>query len=85
MSVNATLFGESASRIVVSVADEKREALLTAAQSAGIPAAVIGRTGGDRITVTVGGAPAIDRSIAEAEQAWSTSIEKKMHQLKAES
>jgi phosphoribosylformylglycinamidine synthase len=78
VSVNATLFGESASRIVVSVADDKREALLVAAQTAGIPAAVIGRTGGDRVTISVGGAKAIDRSVADAEQAWATAIGKKM-------
>jgi phosphoribosylformylglycinamidine synthase len=78
VAANATLFGESASRIVVSVGDDKIELLLAAARSAGIPATVIGKTGGDRIKITVGGAPAIDRSIAEAEQAWATTIDTRM-------
>ena len=49
------LFGESASRIVVSTSDEKLAAVIAAARAAGVPATVIGKTGGDRIRVTVDG------------------------------
>jgi phosphoribosylformylglycinamidine synthase len=70
----ATLFGESASRAIVSVQDEHREAVLAAAGSLGVPAAVIGRTGGSRIRIRVDGTPAIDVGVAEAEAAWSTSL-----------
>jgi phosphoribosylformylglycinamidine synthase subunit PurL len=75
---NATLFGESASRIVVSTTDEKLPALLAAAKAAGITAAVIGKTGGDRIRLSVQGALAVDRPVHDAEQAWATSIETRM-------
>src|SRR4029453_18061470 len=42
----ATLFGESASRAVVSVAAGQRSALLHMAADAGVPAKLIGKTGG---------------------------------------
>ena len=75
---NVTLFGESASRIVVSASDEKVPAVIAAAKAAGIPATVIGKTGGDRIRVTVDGQAAIDSLVTEAEHAWATAIERKM-------
>jgi phosphoribosylformylglycinamidine synthase len=76
--VNATLFGESASRILVSVTDRHRAAVLAAATAAGVPAAAIGKTGGDRIRLGVNGAPAVDTTVTAAEHAWATAIEKKM-------
>ena len=56
----ATLFGESASRVLVSVASDRVAAVLDAARAAGVPAARIGRTGGRMIRVTVDGQVAID-------------------------
>jgi len=70
----ATLFGESASRAIVSVDPQRRERLLELARQSGVPAAVIGRTGGSRITVAVAGRVAIDCSLAEAEHTWSTAL-----------
>ncbi len=49
----ATLFGESASRVVVSVADGSVAAVLNQAARAGVPARVIGRTGGAEIRIDV--------------------------------
>jgi phosphoribosylformylglycinamidine synthase len=77
-AINATLFGESASRIVVSVASRHLDAVVTAANTAGIPAREIGRVGGDRIRISVGGHQAIDTPVAAAEMAWATAIENKM-------
>jgi phosphoribosylformylglycinamidine synthase len=74
----ATLFGESASRVVVSVAEGRLEALLDAARAFGVTARVIGRTGGNRITIAVDGEPVIDVPVAEAELAWATTIENRM-------
>jgi phosphoribosylformylglycinamidine synthase len=76
--VNATLFGESASRIIVSASEEKVAAVIAAAKAAGIPATVIGKTGGDRIRMTVEGQAAIDSLVTDAEHAWATAIERKM-------
>jgi phosphoribosylformylglycinamidine synthase len=72
----AALFGESASRAVVSVAPANRDALLDAAAAAGVPAAVIGQTGGSRLRMRVDGGGAVDVGLAEAEQLWATTIER---------
>jgi len=76
--VNATLFGESASRIVVSTREETLPALMAAALAAGVPAVVMGKTGGDRVRLLVDGRLVVDRPVRDAEQAWATSIEKRM-------
>jgi phosphoribosylformylglycinamidine synthase subunit PurL len=76
--VNATLFGESASRIVVSTREETLPALMAAAQAAGVPAVVMGKTGGDRVRLLVDGRLVVDRPVRDTEQAWAASIEKRM-------
>jgi phosphoribosylformylglycinamidine synthase len=76
-----TLFGESASRVVVSVRPADRAALMQLAAEAGVPAHVIGQTGGTELRMRVGGAPAVDCSVAEAERVWGGAIER--HFLRA--
>jgi phosphoribosylformylglycinamidine synthase subunit PurL len=76
--VNATLFGESASRIVVSVRPEHLDGLRALAGELGVPLHVVGTTGGDRITIKVDGLTAIDVPARDAEARWSTAIEKVM-------
>jgi phosphoribosylformylglycinamidine synthase len=76
--MHATLFGESASRIVVSAAPEARARVLAAATAAGVPATVIGEAGGSRIRIAVGGTDAVDCAVAVAESAWATAIEQTM-------
>jgi phosphoribosylformylglycinamidine synthase len=70
----ATLFGESASRVVVSVAPDQTEAVLDAARRAGVPAARIGSTGGAAIRIAVDHVVAIDCAVSEAEARWSSSL-----------
>jgi phosphoribosylformylglycinamidine synthase len=70
----ATLFGESASRVLLGAAPEHVAALLDAAAAAGVPALRIGRTGGSKIRIDVDGAAAIDVPVLEAETAWSTAL-----------
>jgi phosphoribosylformylglycinamidine synthase len=76
--VNATLFGESASCVVVSAGTGQRDAVFAAAAAAGVPARAIGLTGGERIRIAVDGHLAIDRSVGEAESAWATAIARLM-------
>ena len=83
-AVNATLFGESASRIVLSAASSHLDTVMTAAAAAGVTAREIGRVGGDRIRISVNGQLAIDAAVATAETAWATAIENKMHRQKAD-
>ena len=73
-AVAATLFGESASRVVVSVADDSLADVLNQAAGAGVPARVIGRTGGAEIRIDVSGVPAVRMTVADAEAVWATAI-----------
>jgi phosphoribosylformylglycinamidine synthase len=74
-SDTASLFGESASRVVVSTSAEQEPALLALAQAAGVSAARLGVVGGDRVRVSIGGRMVLDESLADAERIWSTAIE----------
>ena len=75
VSTAAALFGESASRIVISAVPEDVTRILERAAAARVPARVIGQTGGNRLRMAAGGEVAIDLSVDEAERAWSTAIE----------
>ncbi len=68
--VDALLFGESAGRIVVTCERFDQEELLAAARRAAVPAAVVGRVGGRRLTM----APWIDLSLEEVAGAWRTGL-----------
>ena len=70
----AALFGESASRVVVSASPERATDVVARAAKAGVPARVIGRTGEGPLRIDVAGQRAIDVPIAEAARAWSTAI-----------
>jgi phosphoribosylformylglycinamidine synthase II len=78
LSINATLFGESASRIVVSCASRHLDAVMSAAKDADVTAREIGRVGGETIRLSVNGQVAIECNVPEAEHAWATAIETKM-------
>ena len=74
----ATLFGESASRVVVSLSSDKLERLREMAREAEIPAHVIGTVGGERITLKIDGKIVIDVAAKDAESRWATAIENVM-------
>jgi phosphoribosylformylglycinamidine synthase len=71
----AALYGESASRVVLSAAADAVTGILERAAASGVPARVIGQTGGNRLRIAVDGQMAIDMAIDEAEQLWSSAIE----------
>ena len=71
----AALFSESASRVVVSVAPEHVAKVLERAAAANVAVRMIGRVGGARIRIAVGGTDTIDLSVDEAERVWSGAIE----------
>jgi phosphoribosylformylglycinamidine synthase len=79
----ATLFGESASRVVVSVEPSKLGALLGLAAAAGVPAATIGRVSRDRIRVSIEGRLVIDEPVAVAEHIWAGAIESRFERRRA--
>jgi phosphoribosylformylglycinamidine synthase len=67
---HAELFSESPSRVVVNATPEAAEAILTRAKSAGVPASVIGTSGGDRMAVK----GLFDHNIGDAVDSWRTSF-----------
>ncbi len=72
----AALFGESASRVIVSTTSGDVAKVLEQATMGGVPARVIGRTGGNLLRIAVGGRTVIDMPVTDAERAWSTAIER---------
>jgi len=63
---HAWLFAESASRVVVCVADANVDEVLEAARAADVPAVVLGRATGTRLTVGA----LVDVALADAVAAW---------------
>jgi phosphoribosylformylglycinamidine synthase len=76
VNVAAALFGESASRVVVTAGPGDFTTILERAAAAKVPARVIGETGGNRLRMAVGGAVVIDQPVDAAERAWSSAIDR---------
>ena len=74
---DALLFGESQSRIVVTVAETDLPKLEHQCEGQGVPMAVIGRVEGQRLTVRVEGdnRPLIDLPVQGIRKAWQGAIE----------
>ncbi|HTO71975.1 MAG TPA: phosphoribosylformylglycinamidine synthase subunit PurL [Myxococcota bacterium] len=67
---DVALFAESCARAVASCAPERTAELLGLAGEHGVPAARIGRTGGERIRIQ----PRVDVALAEAHDLWSRTL-----------
>ncbi len=74
LRLDALLFGEAQSRIVVSVQVSKMKKLLEMAKKRKVPATVIGRTGGKNIQVTWCGKKLISLPVRQAFKAWKDAI-----------
>jgi len=70
--LDRALFGESASRVIVQVAEGAEGALLGLAQAHGVPVQELGRTGGDRFVV----AELVDQPLSELIELWTTGLVK---------
>jgi len=70
----AALFGESASRVIVSVDRSRTAELETLATEADVPVAVIGRVGGNRLRVAIAGRQVLDEAVADLERIWANAI-----------
>ena len=79
----AALFGESASRVIVSVAPASVADLLARASVHGVPAAQIGSVGGNRIRISVGGRATLDEPLADAETIWSNALDQYFERSRA--
>jgi phosphoribosylformylglycinamidine synthase subunit PurL len=82
-ALHAALFGESMPQVLVSVDPAQADVVVERARAAGVPARVIGRTGGTDVIIRVAGQTALTVGVAEAEHEWSTSIERALARREA--
>jgi phosphoribosylformylglycinamidine (FGAM) synthase-like enzyme len=74
---HAYLFGEDASRVVVSFPPAFQEEVSSRCQAAGVPCSVVGVVGGERLTVS----GLFDLALSELSRAWRSGIPALMKQL----
>jgi len=74
LPAEAWLFSESQSRVVLSVAEDRVEALRELAAKHQVPLTVLGKVGGERLAVRRNGATVADLAVDEMEQAYRSSI-----------
>ncbi len=81
---DAVLFGESQSRVVLSVKPANRQTVLDRARELEVPADVIGIVAGDRLQVSLkderASMGAIDLPVADLHERWACSIERTLNQ-----
>ena len=70
------LFGEAPSRVLVSVTDSDFGVVRARAAAAGVPIAAQGRSGGDRIRISIAGRLLLDMSVVDAEVEWRQGLER---------
>lgn len=78
---DSLLFGESQSRVVLSVVPVQAEQVLKIAREMGVPAVTLGQVGGSRLVIEVGEdrrdvACRIDAEVAYLKDAWTGSLER---------
>ncbi len=74
MRVDALLFGESQSRIIITVSQERVKELEGVAKSSATPFTVIGKVGGGRLVIRHKSAVVIDMSVDAMADAWRKAI-----------
>ena len=80
LRLEARLFGESASRIVLSARPEEAEHIRDLASQEGVPAFVLGKVGGDGLTIAAAGEEALSLPVSEMEGIWRGAIRALMGQ-----
>ncbi len=84
LRVDALLFGESPSRVVLSVLPDYADRVLALATERDVPAAVIGEVGGEHLVIEVAGHSStsgcqINTAVSQLFERWNTSLERKLH------
>ncbi len=70
------LFGEDASRVILSCDPIQLPRIKEVAEEFGVFADVLGETGSDRVEISVGGQPVISASVAELREAYEGALER---------
>jgi len=68
--LDALLFGEAPTRVIVSVSPEDRDRMETLLRGAGVPLQMLGKVGGARLTIAAGGAAVVDLDVNDLRRAW---------------
>jgi len=76
---DALLFGESQSRIIVSIRPDRLSGLQRITYSLQVPTTVIGQVGGERLTIALKGQKVIDIPIQDLKQVWRGAIRDQMN------
>ena len=72
---DAFLFGESQSRILISFSAKDRLAVNGMAEAMNVPFSIIGKVGGDSLTVNINGKEFIREDISHLKQLWFGALE----------
>jgi phosphoribosylformylglycinamidine (FGAM) synthase-like enzyme len=78
VSTEALLFGESPSRVILSFDESQRTRMERIAAQAAAPFRIIGRAGGDRLTISADGDEHISQPLAELETLWRNALGKRL-------
>jgi phosphoribosylformylglycinamidine synthase len=76
LTLEFVLFGEDASRVVLSCDPQQLSRIQQVAEEYGISADVLGETGTDRVEISVHGQPVISAGIAELREAYEGALER---------
>ena len=79
LPLRARLFSESPSRIIISFGEDALEQLEEIAARTGCPFTILGRTGGEHLSIKADGEEVVNLSLMELESAWRTSLASKLH------
>jgi len=74
LDADALLFGEDASRVIVTCSRGNDKAVRDAAVHAGIRATVLGKVGGDRLDLNLDGKPCINLAVSEIRTVWENGL-----------
>jgi len=69
-----SLFGESASKVVVSIRKNDVSRVTEVVTAASLPWLTLGRSGGERFRISIGDEDVVDAPLDEVAQAWSTGV-----------
>ncbi|MGH9580471.1 MAG: AIR synthase-related protein, partial [Terriglobales bacterium] len=75
LPAEVVLFGEDASRVLLSCAEKNVERIRELAVRYGIAADAIGETASDNLEIFVDGRPVVAASVSELKQAWEQALE----------
>jgi phosphoribosylformylglycinamidine synthase len=78
LPTTTVLFSESPSRIVISFDPADRNSVQQIAQNIGAPFAIVGRVGGDLLSIKAGGETVVEASVNQLESGWRSALTSKL-------